>query len=87
VTLSVVCFRYVPPGGPWDDDYLDQLNRSIEAQVQTDGRVFLTATTLRGRFVLRACILHYGTTEGDIEALADVVRQIGLSIHQKAPQV
>jgi aromatic-L-amino-acid decarboxylase len=87
LTLSVVCFRYVPPGGPWDDDYLDQLNRSIEAQVQTDGRVFLTATTLRGRFVLRACILHYGTTQDDIEALVDVVRQIGLSIHQKAPQV
>jgi glutamate/tyrosine decarboxylase-like PLP-dependent enzyme len=84
VTLSVVCFRYVPPGGPWEDGYLDQLNRSIEAQVQTDGRVFLTATTLRGRLVLRACVLHYGTTQSDIKAVADVVRQIGLALHQEA---
>jgi glutamate/tyrosine decarboxylase-like PLP-dependent enzyme len=84
VTLSVVCFRYVPPGGPWQYGYLDQLNRSIEAEVQTDGRVFLTATTLRGRFVLRACVLHYGTTRNDIKAVADVVRQIGLKVHQEA---
>jgi glutamate/tyrosine decarboxylase-like PLP-dependent enzyme len=84
VTLSVVCFRYVPPGGPWEDGYLDQLNRSIEAEVQTDGRVFLTATTLRGRFALRACVLHYGTTRSDVKEVAEVVRQIGQALHTEA---
>lgn len=80
VTLSVVCFRYVPPGS-WPDDYLDQLNRELEVRVQDDGRVFLTATSLDRRFVLRGCVLHYGTTDEDIRYLVDVVRELGRTVH------
>jgi hypothetical protein len=43
----------------------------------TDGRVFLTGTVLRGRFALRACVFHYGTTEADVDALIDIVRETG----------
>lgn len=80
VTLSVVCFRYEPPGS-WPDDYLDRLNRELEVKVQDDGRVFLTATWLDHRFVLRACVLHYDTTEEDIRYLVDVVRELGQAVH------
>ncbi len=45
--------------------------------VQTEGRVFLTATLIRGRFALRACILHYGTSEADIGVLVATVREVG----------
>ena len=45
--------------------------------VQAEGRAFLTNTMLAGRFALRACVLHYGTTESDLEALVSIVRDVG----------
>jgi hypothetical protein len=36
---------------------------------------FLTQAMLAGRFALRACILHYATTEADPAALVEVVRE------------
>jgi aromatic-L-amino-acid decarboxylase len=77
VELSVVCFRYVPPGRTGDAARLDALNKALVERIQAEGRAFLTGTVLRGRFALRACVLHYGTTETDVDALVDVVRETG----------
>ncbi len=76
VGLSIVTFRYVAPGVV-GHDRLSELNRAIEAAVQTDGRVFLTSTRLREGVVLRACVLHYGTRSADLLELVEVVREIG----------
>jgi glutamate/tyrosine decarboxylase-like PLP-dependent enzyme len=73
--LSVVCFRCVPPrrrGSPAD---LDALNKAVMERVQAEGAAFLTGTVLRERFWLRACVLHYATTEDDVAALVDIVRR------------
>jgi hypothetical protein len=32
---------------------------------------------LRGRFALRACILHYATDEADLAALIETVQTLG----------
>lgn len=77
VCLSIVAFRYVPPSGDYDDEWLSALNRQIEARVQTDGRVFVTSTHLREGVVLRACILNYDTGPADLRELVAVVREIG----------
>ena len=76
-TLSIVCFRYLPAGWPADDPRLDDLNRAIMQAVQAGGEAFVTNAVLRGLFVLRACILHYATTEEDLVALVGVVRREG----------
>ena len=76
-TLSIVCFRYVPPTWSRDDPRLDALNKTIMQEVQAGGEAFVTNAVLHGRFALRACILHYGTTEEDLAALIDVVRRTG----------
>jgi aromatic-L-amino-acid/L-tryptophan decarboxylase len=74
VSLSIVCFRYVPDGcGPTDNE-LSGLNQAIMYDVQESGEAFLTGTVIDERFSLRACVLHYGTTEGDLVALLDAVR-------------
>jgi aromatic-L-amino-acid/L-tryptophan decarboxylase len=80
VTLSIVCFRYVPRGWPRDDVRLDRLNTAIMHEVQAGGEAFLTNAAVRGRVALRACILHYATTEADLEALLDVVRGAGVRL-------
>ena len=77
VELSVVCFRYAPPGWAGDAAKLDSLNKLLVERVQAEGRAFLTGTVLRGRFALRACVLHYGTTEADVDALIATVRETG----------
>jgi|SRR5690349_488794 hypothetical protein len=75
--LSIVCFRYVPRGWSHDDPRLDALTTAIMQQVQAGGEAFLTNATLRGRQVLRACVLHYATTESDLAALVGIVRRTG----------
>ena len=80
VSLSVVAFRFMPEGGFRDDEWLSKLNRSIEARVQTDGRVFVTSTQLREGLVLRACVLHYDTRPEDVTYLVQTVREIGSSL-------
>ena len=80
VGLSIVCFRYAPPSRRGDAAGLDALNKRLMERVQAEGAAFLTNTAIDGRFALRACILHYATTEDDLAALVDVVRKTGASL-------
>jgi glutamate/tyrosine decarboxylase-like PLP-dependent enzyme len=77
VELSVVCFRYAPEHLRGDEARLNALNKAVMEQVQAGGEAFLSGTVLPGQFALRACVLHYGTTEEDVAALLDVVRRTG----------
>jgi len=56
--FSVVCFRYRGS----DDE-----NRAILEKVNASGRVFLSHTELRGRFVLRLAIGNLATEWQDVE--------------------
>ncbi|HUA17469.1 MAG TPA: pyridoxal-dependent decarboxylase [Bryobacteraceae bacterium] len=77
VTLSIVCFRYRPRDWSGTPEQLDALNKHIMETLQAEGRVFVTNAVLNGRFVLRACILHYETTEEDLTVLVDLVVDAG----------
>lgn len=77
VPLSIVCFRYVPDPFRGQDDLLDTLNKRIMEEIQAGGEAFLTQAVLHGRFALRACVLHHGTVEADIDALVRIVRRVG----------
>jgi Pyridoxal-dependent decarboxylase conserved domain len=61
----------------WFHARLDTLNERLAERIQAEGRVFLTGTVLRGRYALRASVLHYGTTEADVDALVEAVRATG----------
>jgi aromatic-L-amino-acid/L-tryptophan decarboxylase len=77
-SLSIVCFRCRPPNV--EDNALDALNKQVMEQMQSQGIAFLTSASLRAGFVLRACILHYGTTEQDIDVMLDAVRRVAQSL-------
>ncbi len=76
--LSVVCFRYVPDGASEED--VARLNRAILDRLQLGGDAFITSTELKGRFVLRACIVNYRSTREDADRLIDAVLGIGASL-------
>jgi aromatic-L-amino-acid decarboxylase len=57
--LSILAFRLEPPG--MDDEATDQLNRELLRRINDRQRVFLTATNLEGRYVIRICVLSFRT--------------------------
>lgn len=83
VPLSIVCFRYRTEDQRLhsDDEYLSLLNRKILAEVERDGRVFLTGTILNGKNVLRVCSVNHRTHAGHVEYLLRVLREVGSKVH------
>jgi glutamate/tyrosine decarboxylase-like PLP-dependent enzyme len=77
VELAIVCFRYTPADLRGNEPRLNALNKVLVEEIQTGGEVFLTGTMLKGRFALRASVMHYATTEDDVAALVEVVRRVG----------
>jgi aromatic-L-amino-acid decarboxylase len=69
--LSLLAFRLRRPGR--DETALDALNRRFLDRINARGRVYLTGTVARGRFVLRICVLSFRThADRMAEALEDV---------------
>jgi aromatic-L-amino-acid/L-tryptophan decarboxylase len=81
--LSIVCFRYVPAEARADGAALDALNKALMERIQTGGEAFVSGTMVGGRFALRACVLHDGTRDRDIDALVEVVRREGRTLFEK----
>ena len=83
--LSIVCFRYRTDDLRFhgDDEYLSLLNRRILAEIERDGRVFLTGTILNGRNVLRACSVNHRTQTEHTGFLLKVLREIGSRVHRE----
>jgi aromatic-L-amino-acid decarboxylase len=83
VTLSICCFRYVPsdlPDGPGREEYLDALNERLMTEIQMDGRVYPSNAVLRGRFVLRACVVNFRTEAEEMDLLLEVAAELGAKV-------
>ena len=70
--LSLVAFRLVSAG--LAVERLNDLNRRLLAKVNDRQRVFLTATPLAGKFVLRICVLHFRTHLDRMEFAMEDIR-------------
>ena len=59
------------------ESYLNDLNREIQARMELGGEAFVSNAVLRGRYVLRACIVNFNTGQADVEALPEIVVRTG----------
>jgi aromatic-L-amino-acid/L-tryptophan decarboxylase len=84
--LSIVCFRCRPGAIAEDDEALNALNKEVMERMQSEGMAFLTNAVLHGRFVLRACILHYDTKEQDIDIMISAVLRVAAGIVTKSAE-
>ncbi|MGE5179455.1 MAG: pyridoxal phosphate-dependent decarboxylase family protein [Bacteroidota bacterium] len=80
--LSITTFRYVPRDlrGRTDEEsaaYLDRLNQEILDRLQNGGELFVSNAVIRGRYVLRACIVNFRTGEADVAAVPEIVARVG----------
>lgn len=78
--LSIATFRYVPSGVN-DEDYLNDLNRKLLAEIQAGGEMYVSNAVVDDTYLLRACVVNFRTTSADIEAMADRVVDLGRRIH------
>lgn len=68
--LSVVTYRYVPERGD-----ADAFNRRLLRAVLDDGRIFISSTSLDGRFALRFAALHFRSHLDDVDYLLELLRR------------
>ena len=72
-SLGLVCFRHRPAGAA-DGRELDAHNRRLLAAVNADGRVYLTHTTLGGRYAIRMAIGQLATGRTHVETAWVLIR-------------
>jgi aromatic-L-amino-acid decarboxylase len=83
--LSTVCFRsrpheLAPESSIYLESpaecaaYLETLNETLMAKVNSDGKIFLSHTKLNGKFTLRLAIGNIRTTRQHVELAWDLVR-------------
>ncbi|MFO1539291.1 MAG: pyridoxal phosphate-dependent decarboxylase family protein [Chloroflexota bacterium] len=77
--LSICCFRYRPADVP-DGAEADALNTAILRALRRDGRSLPSATTVDGRFALRACFLNPRNETVEAAILADAVIAAGRAV-------
>jgi aromatic-L-amino-acid decarboxylase len=75
VNLNIVCFRYACAEP-------ERVNREIVLALYDEGRVAPSATTLNGRYAIRAALVNHRTELADIEALVDAVLRLGRNLSQ-----
>jgi len=86
-SLSITTFRYVPPDlaarPERDEDYLDRLNEELLRRLQESGEAYLSNAVVRGRYLLRACIVNFRTTSTDIAAIPEIVTRLGRAVDRE----
>lgn len=68
--LSVATYRYVPKKGD-----INEFNAQLVKAVQKDGRVFISSTTMNGKFVLRFACLSFRTHLSTVNTLLKVLKE------------
>ncbi|HEX3670998.1 MAG TPA: aminotransferase class I/II-fold pyridoxal phosphate-dependent enzyme [Candidatus Cybelea sp.] len=71
--LSVVCFRYAPPGH--DESALESLNASIVNAVNSTGELFISHTKIDGRYAIRLAIGNLRTQPSDVDEAWKVLKR------------
>jgi aromatic-L-amino-acid decarboxylase len=70
--LSLLAFRVVRPG--LEEAALGALNRRVMEAVNARGRVYITHTVVRGRFLIRICVLSFRTHRDRVQAAVEDLR-------------
>ena len=66
--LSVVAYRFIPESGD-----ADEFNRRLLRNINRSRKLFISSTMLRGRFILRACVLSFRTHQAEVEEAFETI--------------
>jgi glutamate/tyrosine decarboxylase-like PLP-dependent enzyme len=87
VSLSIATFRFVPAelrrrgdGDAAVTDYLNELNARIATALRLSGRAFVSNAHIGDLYFLRVCIVNFRTTLADVQALPELIVELGRDI-------
>jgi glutamate/tyrosine decarboxylase-like PLP-dependent enzyme len=84
--LSISTFRYVPSelrarlGDSDTEARLNVINEALLERIQSSGELFVSNAVIRGRNVLRACIVNFNTQRVDVDAVPEIVARLGREV-------
>jgi glutamate/tyrosine decarboxylase-like PLP-dependent enzyme len=82
--LSIVTFRYVPSSvdgtDVFEEEFVERANMEILRRVWESGRAMITSTRLRGRYVLRLCVVNHNTRRADVEEVVKLIADAGAAV-------
>ncbi len=77
--FNLVCFRYHPAGVD-DETTLEQLNQGLLTDLNGSGKVYLTHTRLRGRYVIRLVPGQTYLARHHVQAAWQLIQQSAISL-------
>jgi glutamate/tyrosine decarboxylase-like PLP-dependent enzyme len=78
VASNIVCFRYKPKG--LTEPEIEKLNKMISNALNQISFWIVSDTTIKGRYMLRACCVNHRSQKQDFEFLVNEVKKIGRQI-------
>ena len=72
--LTTIAFRYTP-SGMTDETEINEWNRQWLKRLNAAKRFYLTSTTVRGRFVIRICIVSFRTHFEQVEFCVKTIKE------------
>ncbi len=78
VVSNIVCFRYKPKG--LTESELEKLNKMIYSDLNQRSFWMVSDTTIKGRYMLRACNVNHRSQKQDIDFLVNEVKKTGEKI-------
>lgn len=75
VNSNIVCFRYIKDG--LSEGKLEELNRKIMGRIRMSNFGIISDTTIKGRYMLRACCVNHRSRREDFDYLVDKLKELG----------
>ena len=87
--LSITTYRFVPGDlrqrstEPDVAEYLNDLNREVQARMERGGEAFVSNAVLGEVYALRMCVVNFRSTLEDVVALADITERLGREVDRE----
>ncbi len=75
VTLNLVCFWY-RPRGDHSVEYINNLNKQIETQINNSGKAYITHTKLDGRYTLRMVTGQTNVSQRHVDDFLELLKKV-----------
>ncbi len=79
VTLNTVCFRFKTPDA--DDDRLNILNEKLNHYINDSGKLYLTHTTVNGKYILRMVTAQTNVTMNHVKKSWEFIKSTARSMN------
>jgi aromatic-L-amino-acid/L-tryptophan decarboxylase len=85
-SLGIVTFRRHPSGVD-DEAILERINASIAERIERSGEVFISTARVRGRYVLRLCILNHSTSQAEVDRALELAATLAVEAAPGPPTI